>query len=196
MRFAAQFALLSVLAAALPAAQGQQSWAQQKLTQEDQPQGTETKSRRVYHPASDSRPRAAAPESLTTDERLAILGTVLDVRRRANLHSDCSHLIHTLYERAGFPYEYASSGDLYAGIDEFRRVTTPQPGDLVVWRGHAGIVTNPARHSFFSLLRSGPAVDSYNSPYWKRRGRPRFFRYVKTDSRGFRSSFLRTPNDF
>jgi cell wall-associated NlpC family hydrolase len=144
----------------------------------------------------DSPQSTTASESLNTDERLAILSAVLDVRRRANLRSDCSHLIHTLYERAGFPYEYASSTDLYAGIDEFRRVTAPQPGDLVVWRGHAGIVTNAAHHSFFSLLHSGPEVDSYDSPYWKRRGRPRFFRYIKTDARGVRSTSLRPLNDF
>jgi len=65
------------------------------------------------------------------------------------------------------------------GINEFERVTNPQPGDLAVWRGHAGIVINPAQHSFFSLLRSGAGVAFYDSAYWKRKGRPRFFRYVR-----------------
>ena len=116
---------------------------------------------------------------LTMGESLAILGVALDSRHHVGFASDCSHFVHELYERAGFPYEYASSSDLYAGIDEFRRVANPQPGDLAVWRGHAGIVVNPAQHSFFSVLRSGPGVDSYDSPYWKQRGRPRFFRYVK-----------------
>lgn len=132
--------------------------------------------------------------SLTLDERLAILGAALNSRRHVVHPADCSHFVHALYERAGFPYEYASSTDLYAGTDEFRRVATPQPGDLVVWRGHAGIAVNPAQHSFYSLLRSGPGVDSYDSPYWKRRGRPRFFRYVK--SSGLRSGALRSSNDF
>jgi hypothetical protein len=40
-------------------------------------------------------------------------------------------------------------------------------------------VVNPAQHSFFSALSSGHGVDLYDSPYWKRRGRPRFYRYVK-----------------
>src|SRR5258707_5612971 len=118
------------------------------------------------------------------DEGLAILSAALDSRHHAGCTSDCSDFVHGLYERAGFPYEYASSSDLYAGIDEFRRVTSPQPGDLAVWRGHAGIVINPAQHSFFSRLRSGPGVDSYNSPYWKRRGRPRFFFFVKAGPNG------------
>lgn len=136
----------------------------------------------------------SAPQSLDMDERLAILGAALDSRRHAVHPADCSHFVHALYVRAGFSYAYASSSDLYAGTDEFRRVASPQPGDLVVWRGHSGIVVNPAQHSFFSLLRSGPGVDSYDSPYWKQRGRPRFFRYVKTSA--VRSSSLRPPNNF
>jgi hypothetical protein len=96
--------------------------------------------------------------------------------------------------RAGFPYKYASSSDLYAGIDEFRRVASPQPGDLAVWRGHAGIVVNPVQHSFFSVLRSGPGVDSYDTPYWKQRGRPRFYRYVKPAPRRGLSTPIRTAS--
>src|SRR5260221_6604066 len=95
---------------------------------------------------------------LTLSDRLAILGAALDSRRHADFPSDCSHLVHELYGRAGFPYEYASSSDLYTGIDEFRRVASPQPGDLAVWHGHAGIVINPTQHSFFSVLSSGPGV--------------------------------------
>jgi hypothetical protein len=125
---------------------------------------------------------------------LAILDVALDSRHHAGFAFDCSHFVHGIYERAGLPYEYASSSDLYAGIDEFRRVTNPQPGDLAVWRGHAGIVVNPVQHSFFSVLRSGPGLASYDSPYWKRRGRPRFFRYVKSVPRGTRSTPIRTAS--
>jgi hypothetical protein len=139
---------------------------------------------------------------LTLDEGLAILGAALDSRHHASFLSDCSHFVHGLYTRAGFPYQYAPSADLYAGIDEFQRVASPQPGDLAVWRGHAGVVINPVQHSFFSLLDSGPGVDSYDSPYWRQRGRPRFFRYVKASpsavpstaasgsSRGFEGSLM------
>ncbi len=88
--------------------------------------------------------------------------------------------MHEIYERAGFEYEYASSSDLYAGTDEFRRVRHPQPGDLVVWPGHVGIVVNPAQRSFYSALNSGLGVDAYDAPYWKKRGHERFFRFVKT----------------
>lgn len=143
----------------------------------------------------DSRQRPSLPQSLTTDERLAILGAALDFRHRTKIAYDCSHFIHALYERAGFPYEYANSSDLYSGTDEFQRVSHPQPGDLIVWRGHIGIVTNAAQHTFFSLLSTGPTVNHYDSRYWKRRGVPRFFRYVKT-SVSVRSSSFRSADDY
>jgi hypothetical protein len=96
-----------------------------------------------------------------------------------------------MYERASFTYEYASSSDLYEGIDEFHRVANPQPGDLAVWRGHVGIVVDPRQRSFFSVLHSGPGVDYYDSPYWKRRGRPRFFRYINRAPNGSTSNPIR-----
>jgi hypothetical protein len=128
--------------------------------------------------AQESQQKTTAPRPLTRHEGLAIVRAALHSHHAAS-PSDCSHLVHALYERAGFPYEYAPSSDLYAGIDEFRRVANPQPGDLAVWRGHAGIVVNPAQHSFFSMLSSGPGVDSWDSLYWKQWGRPHFFRYLK-----------------
>jgi len=57
-------------------------------------------------------------------------------------------------------------------------VHVPQPGDLVVWRGHVGIVIDPKQHSFFSFVRSGPDTQFYDSPYWRSRGIARFFRYM------------------
>jgi len=132
---------------------------------------------RTVHPeAAKSR---LAPKLVNTDDGLAILGAALAGRYKVQGRSDCSHLVHTVYEKAGFPYKYESSSDLYAGIEEFRQVARPQPGDIVVWPGHAGIVVNPAQHTFYSALRSGFGVQPYDSIYWKGRGRPHFFRYVK-----------------
>ena len=116
---------------------------------------------------------------LTADEGLAVLGAALASRYRVEAHSDCSHLVHAIYEKAGFQYPYESSMDLYAGDGSFRRVLRPQPGDLVVWPGHAGIVVSPAQRTFFSALRSGLGVQAYDSIYWKGRGQARFLRYVK-----------------
>jgi hypothetical protein len=63
-------------------------------------------------------------------------------------------------------------------VDAFRRVADPLPGDLVVWRGHVGIVVDPDEHTFLSQLRTGVKISQYDSRYWKRRGHPRFYRYV------------------
>ena len=91
---------------------------------------------------------------------------------------DCSHLVHALYNRLGLSYPYATSRSLYSGIEAFRQVSQPESGDLVVWRGHVGIVVDPSGYRFLSALRSGVRTASYISKYWKRLGRPRFFRYA------------------
>src|SRR5580698_9109311 len=126
----------------------------------------------------EGRAKLPALRLLSADEGLAVLSAALESRANSDSESDCSHLVHAIYERAGFPYSYASSSSLYAGKAEFQRVARPQPGDLVVWPGHVGIAIDPAQHSFFSSLRSGLGVEPYDSPYWKERGRPRFLRYV------------------
>ena len=120
-------------------------------------------------------------QQMTADDGLAIIAAAFDFRIRLTAKRDCSHLVHAIYARAGFPYTYLRSSDLYRGADEFQRVTDPQPGDLVVWRGHVGIVVYLAQHIFFSAMRSGLGIDSYETPYWKRRGKVRFFRYLKAN---------------
>lgn len=120
--------------------------------------------------------------ALSTDDRLAVLASALDSKIPRLAEHDCSHLVHAIYERAGFPYAYAPSDDLYDGIEGFQRVAEPGPGDLVVWHGHAGIVVRPSRHVFFSFLHAGPGIDDYASRYWTGRGHPRFYRYIKHSS--------------
>ncbi len=121
--------------------------------------------------------------TLTSDDRKAVLNTALDWKRIHHNGRDCSHLVHDIYAAAGFPYPYADSEDLYAGAPGFVRVSRPQAGDVIVWHGHAGIVVHPSRHTFFSFLSSrGPGISDYKSVYWKGRGQPRFYRYVKTDN--------------
>jgi hypothetical protein len=119
------------------------------------------------------------PRTLTPDDGLAVIAAALDSRTHLVREPDCSHLVHAIYSRAGFPYTYTPSSDLFAGTREFQRVSRPQVGDLVVWQGHAGIVVNPAQHVFFSALRSGFGTDAYDAPYWKGRGQLRFYRYIK-----------------
>ena len=96
----------------------------------------------------------------------------------AERQADCSHLVHGVYEQAGYPYPYADSLDLYNGSESFVRVRAAQPGDLIVWRGHVGIVLEPKKHSFYSSTRSGARIDFYDSAYWRTRGPARFYRYL------------------
>lgn len=93
-------------------------------------------------------------------------------------HLDCTHWVNAVYRRAGLYYPYATSRTLYQGTKEFRRVLSPQAGDLIVWRGHAGIVVDPSHGGFVSSLRKGIRLSSYLSSYWKSRGVPRFFRHA------------------
>lgn len=118
---------------------------------------------------------------LTSDDRLSLLAAALDEHVEREAEPDCSHLVHEIYEAAGFPYDYAPSSDLYAGVENFQRVKSPLPGDLIVWRGHVGMVIKPSRHIFFSYLSSGPGTDDYLTSYWKHRGQPRFYRYIKKE---------------
>jgi NlpC/P60 family len=124
-------------------------------------------------------PDKTSSHLLTPNDGLAILSAAMDSRHRPSSKPDCSHLVHAIYEKAGYPYAYQSSSDLFAGVPQFRRVQHPQPGDLIVWRGHAGIVINPVQHTFYSSLRSGFGVNVWDSAYWRRRGSPRFLRYLE-----------------
>lgn len=130
--------------------------------------------------AGDDLPASGKAKLLSREEGQAVVHTAFEKRFRTT--PDCSHFVHSVYSRAGYPFQYAPADDLYSGIPEFRYVKHPQPGDLVVWRGHAGIVVDPPRHVFFSVLSTGLRTDSYNSKYWKQRGRARFFRYRKTSA--------------
>jgi hypothetical protein len=129
----------------------------------------------------DIRPAAVHPQEprpITETERRRVLDTISTVGVDSKSETDCSHFVHDVYEQAGFTYDYVSSRELYIGNTHFTRLHKPQAGDLVVWRGHVGIVINPKEHSFFSSVRSGPDTQFYDSPYWRSRGIARFYRYM------------------
>jgi hypothetical protein len=122
--------------------------------------------------------RAFAPRPITLREGKTIVNAAWERERQTDRRPDCSHLVHEVYAVAGYPYPYADSFDLYVGTKGFVRVAKPQPGDLVVWRGHVGVVVNPAEHSFYSSLTSGLRTDFYDAPQWRARGVARFYRYA------------------
>ena len=128
--------------------------------------------------SAESHAKSPRPVALTKQDGLSIVSVARDSHLRRGAANDCSHLVHTIYQRAGFSYPYADSSDLYRGTSYFLRVKHPQPGDLVVWPGHVGIIVNPAHHTFFSALSHGPGTAEYNVRYWKRRGPARFYRYI------------------
>ena len=121
---------------------------------------------------------AATVRLVSAQEGRKIAAAALGQEEPSNGAQDCSHLVHQIYSDAGYEYPYASSFDLYAGHGKFRRVRHAQPGDLVTWPGHVGIVLDPRQHSFYSLVRSGLQAEDYLGPYWRSRGTPRFYRYI------------------
>jgi hypothetical protein len=120
---------------------------------------------------------SAATVLVSPEQGEALAAFALQSERRIRPKPDCSHLVHLLYARAGLIYPYEDSRILYRGVSDFKRVKTPQAGDLAVWMGHVGIVLSPEEKTFLSSVRSGILTESWAAPHWVRRGRPRFYRY-------------------
>ena len=126
--------------------------------------------------------KTSAARLVTVAEGRSIADAALQQEQPARGTLDCSHVIHQIYQDAGFEYPYASSFELYAGNENFTRVRYPHAGDLIVWPGHVGIVVDPLQHSFSSLVSTGFDVQDYEGAYWRSRGRPRFYRYKVQNS--------------
>src|SRR5438552_9769454 len=79
-----------------------------------EPTGTQTANAQA--PAKEAQrahvARSHAPATLTHDEGLSVIAAALDSRAHASRRIDCSHLVHAIYDEAGFSYPYASSSDL------------------------------------------------------------------------------------
>src|SRR5438270_10175903 len=120
---------------------------------------------------------SSATVLVSPEQGEALAAFALQSERRIRLKPDCSHLVHLIYARAGLIYPYEDSRVLYRGVSDFKRVKTPQAGDMAVWLGHVGIVLSPEDKTFLSSVRSGIITESWTAPHWVRRGRPRFYRY-------------------
>jgi len=146
----------------------------------------------VRTPAQET---AFAPQPITLREGQTIVNAAWERERQTARRPDCSHLVHEVYRLAGYPYPYADSFDLYIGTESFRRVAKPQPGDLVVWRGHAGIVVDPRERSFYSSVTSGLRTEFYDAPQWRARGPARFYRYAAAPRRNLSLANERLPRN-
>jgi hypothetical protein len=147
-------------------------------SQQENPPTNSSSSHDETQPTAAGKSARPRIQLLNANEGHEILAVTRQHEPASRATQDCSHLVHQIYERAGFPYAYVNSFDLYAGSENFWRVKNPQPGDLIVWPGHVGIVANPKAHLFYSLVRSGLDAEDYESRYWRSRGRARFYRYV------------------
>jgi NlpC/P60 family len=127
--------------------------------------------------AADATQAAGHFRLLSAQQGKAIIGAALEENQAPSGAQDCSHLVHQIYAEAGFEYAYASSFELYTGNENFARVKYPRAGDLIAWPGHVGIVLEPSKHSFYSLVSTGVEAQDYDGRYWRSRGRPRFYRY-------------------
>ncbi|GAC1659567.1 MAG: hypothetical protein NVS9B15_22330 [Acidobacteriaceae bacterium] len=96
---------------------------------------------------------------------------------------DCSHFVQYVFALAGKTFDYAPSRELFTGeVPEFKAVRRAEAGDLIVWRGHVGIIVNPREHTFLSSLNSGVKVARYDTHYWRKRGSFRFLRFSNSST--------------
>src|SRR6266404_644842 len=130
------------------------------------------------HAAGQPQDSGSAARLVNAEQGRQIAEAALELDEPVRGTQDCSHLVQQIYSAAGYEYAYVSSFDLYAGNENFRRVRHAQVGDLITWPGHVGIVIDPRQHTFHSLVRSGLKTEDYLGPYWRSRGRARFYRYV------------------
>ncbi|HKD91035.1 MAG TPA: NlpC/P60 family protein [Terriglobales bacterium] len=147
-----------------------EAWGAERLAADNQGE------KRWTHPSSTEPSRARL---LTAREGRALVDVALQ-QPTVSEKADCSHLVHQILNDAGLTYPYATSHEIFAGIPQFRRVHHVQPGDLIVWPGHVGLIVDPVRMTFFSFTSSGMRTDQYSSDYWRHRGYHRFYRYIVT----------------
>jgi len=104
----------------------------------------------------------SAPRTLTAEQRSTILAVAhkwdgyRDIQYQRGSSSrtaiDCSHLVAKIYAEAGTPYPYTPSGGDWqaAGFEEID-LSEAQPGDMIVWDSHVGIVIDPEARTFIAI---------------------------------------------
>lgn len=67
-------------------------------------------------------------------------------KRAVEKETDCSHFVHEIYRRAGLRYNFKASDELkYAPEFELLPEEEAMPGDLMLFRGHVGLVDHDGR---------------------------------------------------
>jgi RHS repeat-associated protein len=95
--------------------------------------------------------------------------------------ADCSGSVHSIYAAAGAPYDYTSSNkfadQVSAGKLPFTIVTSPQPGDVVLQKGHMSIYANNAGtgKNLWSARNPARPFSAGHTSYFK--GTPSYYRY-------------------
>jgi len=92
---------------------------------------------------------------------------------------DCSHFVWEVLKAAGHPHApYTSTGSIPTSHAFSPAGSPPQEGDIILWDGHMGIITDAATETFMGAQSGGVAPASYaRGSYWGNRHH-RFYRYV------------------
>lgn len=123
-------------------------------------------STRLGSPAPRSRVPAPGCQPLSSEDRARILSFADPANFPATRYrrgpssskgiereTDCSHFVHEIYRRAGLTYGFAPTARL-ADIPQFDVLPEKdaRPGDLMLFRGHVGIVDRKGK--IISALRT------------------------------------------
>jgi cell wall-associated NlpC family hydrolase len=105
---------------------------------------------------------------LTDAERKTVIEKARSKKGTPHSVMDCSHLVNYAYKAVRPELHYLTTDGLKASKLYNHDIKIPEPGDLVLWAGHVGIVINPDTKTFIgSQSSTGVAESSYAAKsYW------------------------------
>lgn len=140
------------------------------------------------HPHPDSQTGTPWNPAAVLDAMGAFTGRTHpdNVHAPAKSPIDCSHLVHDLFQAAGYSFEYTNTATWASrartlGFVQLPPSALPQPGDVVLFDRHMGVVTAPGRF-FGSQTSTGPACTTFGATAhdWGNAARPvlGYYRWV------------------